>query len=57
MPLARRARAIDVEDDRAAQAADVDRPRRRLRVVDDLRAADARPRARPPSPCDLRGEP
>ena len=30
----------DVEDDRAAQAADVDRPRRRLGVVDDLRAAD-----------------
>ena len=28
----------DVEDDRAAQAADVDRPRRRLGVVDDLRA-------------------
>jgi hypothetical protein len=27
-----------VEDDRAAQAADVDGPRRRLRVVDDLRA-------------------
>ncbi len=30
----------DVEDDRPAQAADVDRPGRRLRVVDDLRAAD-----------------
>ena len=32
----------DVEDDRAAQAADVDGPRRRLRVVDDLRPADPR---------------
>ena len=30
----------DVEDDRPAQAPDVDRPRWRLRVVDDLRAAD-----------------
>ena len=39
-PLARSARTIDVEDDRAAQAADVDRPGRRLGVVDDLRAAD-----------------
>ena len=40
MPLARSARMIDVEDDRPAQAPDVDRPGRRLRVVDDLRAAD-----------------
>ncbi len=31
----------DVEDHRPAQAADVHRPRRRLRVVDDLRARDA----------------
>ena len=30
----------DVEDDRAAQAPDMDRPGRRLGVVDDLRAAD-----------------
>ena len=30
----------DIEDDRPAQAPDVDRPRRRLRIVDDLRPGD-----------------
>ena len=32
----------DIEDDRPAQAADVDGPGRRLRVVDDLGTADGR---------------
>ena len=40
----------DVEDDRAAQGADVDGAGRRLAVVDDLGAADARRPARPPNP-------
>ena len=54
MPV-RAQRARDrVEDDRAAQAADVDGARRGLGVVDDLRAAD-RARARPPSPRLLAG--
>ena len=45
----------DVEDDGAAQAADVDRPGRRLRVVDDLRSLDRRRQlVRPVHPCVLR---
>ena len=46
-----------VEDDRAAQAADVDGPRRRLGVVDDLRARVTDPlrRVRRPSPWRLAG--
>ena len=40
MPSGAQGPGDDVEDDRAAQAADVDGPRRRLAVVDDLRAAD-----------------
>ena len=40
MPAGAQRAGDDVEDDRPAQAADVDGPRRRLGVVDDLRAAD-----------------
>jgi hypothetical protein len=47
--------ADDVEDDRAAEAPDVDGPGRRLRVVDDLRPLDRRGElVRPVHRCVLR---